>query len=732
MQAAVTTASSGLGLCIGHFQLRARLGEGGFGEVFEAWDGKLQRCVALKRLRGPSGLVGAERLVAEARLAASLRHHAFVHIYALEEQDATQSIVMELVRGATLRANGDGMAPARALDIAGQVAAAMAEAHASGLVHGDLKPSNLMLEPSGLVRILDFGLARPIDPLATQSLAPAGLEGTIAYMAPERLRGAAPDQGGDIYALGIILYELLGGARPFAGLQGLALAAAQLQSSSAQWPFRPDTPPALRALVLAMTAPEPPRRLATMALVCRRIAALAPAAGAPAWPAEPAEPAAAPWRRRAALAWRRAAVPLALGAGALLCAAAVWLWLPSDWRLRDWAPYAEQPTLQAGLDGLRHSDRDGALDAALARFEQVLAHRPRHAAAAAGASLAQSLHYIGDGRDEAWLLRADASAQLALRENDQLALAHAARAWVEAQRGNSAAALAAAGRALALEPGELFAWQIKISVLQRLQRYGEAQQALDAAMARHPGERLLTDLLGTQAFQRGRYADAERAFRASLRLEPDAVFAYANLSAALLRQDRGEEALRVLQQGLQLRPSGVLYSNLGTVLFSRGDFVAAAAAFEHAVSAARGGPNDFLRWANLADALRWLPGRQADSQQAYRRAVELLRPMLEHKPDDATFLSRMGLYVAHLGEGGAALAWTARATAAAPDNPDVRFRAALASELAGARGAAIAHLRRAKELGYPARLIATEPDLVALRRDALYSPLPSTTMEAVK
>ncbi|MBV6320925.1 protein kinase domain-containing protein [Duganella violaceipulchra] len=727
MQTGIGEPRLGIEGSVGRYQLRARLGQGGFGEVFEAWDAQLQRSVALKRLRGPAGLIGAERLMAEARLAASLRHRAFVHIYTLEEQDAVQSIVMELVQGDTVRASADArpLAAASALDIVGQVAAAMAEAHASGLVHGDLKPSNLMLEPGGQVRILDFGLARQIDPLATQSLQPGDQEGTIAYMAPERLQGAAPDQASDIYALGIILYELLTGARPFASLRGQALALAQLHSSSEQWPFPAAMPMPLRALVLAMTAREPARRLPDMRAVQAAIGGLA---GAP--PGPPLPPLLAARRGAAPRGWlRRARLPLAMAAGALLCAAAVLLWLPADWRTRDWAPYSEARAMQAGLDGLRRSDRDGALEAALAQFERVLEHQPRHAGAAAGASIAHSLRYIGDGRDEAWRIKAEASAQLALQEDEQLALAHAARAWAAALRGDTGAALAAAQRALALDPGELFALQIKISVLQRLQRYDEAGQTIAEALARHPRERLFSDLLGTQAFQRGQYAEAERAFRSSLAQEPDAVFAYANLSAALLRQDRSDEALQVLQQGLQVRASGILYSNLGTTLFARGDYVGAAAAYQRAVSAARGGPNDFLRWANLADALRWIPGRQQASRQAYRRAVDLLAPMLERRKDDAAFLSRMGLYVAHLESPRAALDWVARAVAAAPDSPDVRFRAAVASELAGARAAAIGHLLRARELGYPARLIETEPDLVALRRDPHTTAVPPSTKE---
>ena len=153
------------------YHIRRRLGEGGFGEVFEAWDTKLHRSVALKRLKVSSDAPASDRLIEEARMAASLRHSAFVKVYAIDGGAAAQSIVMELVEGRTLRqlAADRPFSVGAALAIAAQIAEAMQEAHAARLVHGDLKPSNLMMEPSGRVRILDFGLARHIDPLATQA-----------------------------------------------------------------------------------------------------------------------------------------------------------------------------------------------------------------------------------------------------------------------------------------------------------------------------------------------------------------------------------------------------------------------------------------------------------------------------------------------------------------------------------------------------------------------------------
>ena len=167
-----------------HYQIGKCLGEGGFGQVYEAWDSKLCRPVAIKRLKRAA--VTQADLAREARMAASLRHAAFVKIHALEEDGETQSIVMELVPGVTLKEWARASPPTEreALRVVRQIAEAMHEAHASGLIHGDLKPSNLIVEPSGKVRILDFGLAIKNDEQVTASLAQGDPQGTIAYMAP--------------------------------------------------------------------------------------------------------------------------------------------------------------------------------------------------------------------------------------------------------------------------------------------------------------------------------------------------------------------------------------------------------------------------------------------------------------------------------------------------------------------------------------------------------------------
>lgn len=699
----------------GHYEVRGCLGEGGFGRVYEAWDSKLCRRVAIKCIKHAEAGPGGADLMREARLGASLRHAAFVKVHAVEDDGATQSIVMELVPGQTLKhtLSAGPVARTDALEWARQIAEAMRDAHACGLVHGDLKPSNVMLEQSGTVRILDFGLAHHFDVLATTTLAPSAVQGTIAYMAPERMLGAPLSPQADVYGLGLVLYEMVCGARPFAALDGLALAAAQVQTSSDGWPYPPDADAPLVALIRAMTARQTTQRLASMEQVLERLAQLAAPASFAAAPARTAP-------RRMPPATRKLLAGMLATA---LLGAAAWSALPHLARIGPaLAPFSDAAELESGLAAVKLFDRPGSLDAAEGHFRRILERHPDSAAAAAGMSLIYSQRYLSDKRDETWLQRADASAQRAMQLNDQLALSHIARGWMLDNRGKRDAALLAHAQGLRLDPTNFFAWYGQVTALRRMHRYDDARAKVAEAMRRFPQERVFTDELGSVEYEQANYPAAERLFRRSIALQPDAVFAYANLNAALLRQNRDDEALQVLQQGLQIRPSAKLYTNLGNALFLRQDYTGAAAAFENAVSPTRGAPNDYQNWANLADTLNWIPGREEQARAAYGKARELLAPRLARAPDDVLMVSRMGLYAARSGERAQALPLLRHALALAPSSPDVQFRSGLAFELLGQREDALAAVNTARRLGYPVKFIDAEPDLVALRRDERYRP----------
>jgi serine/threonine protein kinase len=220
------------GTRFGPYEVADEIGAGGMGVVYQATDTKLKRDVAIKVL--PESLAtDAERLARfqrEAEVLASLNHPNIAQIHGLEDADGTMALVMELVEGPTLADRIEqGAIPAdEALGIALQIAEALEAAHGQSIVHRDLKPANIKLRPDGTVKVLDFGIAKALEPdnLTTASPSPmlttpatmAGvILGTAAYMSPEQAKGKPIDQRADIWAFGCVLYEMLTGQQPFGG-----------------------------------------------------------------------------------------------------------------------------------------------------------------------------------------------------------------------------------------------------------------------------------------------------------------------------------------------------------------------------------------------------------------------------------------------------------------------------------------------------------------------------------
>lgn len=708
-----------------HYEFKHRLGEGGFGHVYEAWDSKLHRAVAIKQLKHLEGMAESISLIKEARLAASLKHPAFVKIFAIEEEGDNQSIVMELVPGQTLKqilqAQPQQPLPEQqAINIISQVAEAMQEAHASGLTHGDLKPSNLMLEPDGKVRILDFGLATQADTQATTSMSQLDPQGTIAYMAPERMMGAAANAQSDIYALGVVLYEMISGSRPFASASGLALAASLMQSNSDSWEYPANTSQALVKLILAMTARQPERRLGSMQQVLEQLRVLTDTL-LPSVTNTKAEPAPV----RASSRWQKLSKPQRLSLAAILVLALGYgTWQAAPYLEIDkmsLKPFSESLTMRQGLEALKQFDRPGSLDVAEANFEAILKRNPEHAGAVAGLSIIYTYRYDSDKQDEVLLQKADASAQQALKLNDKLALSHIAIARVQAQSGKNELALATYEKALTFDPDNIFAFYGRVKVLRLMKRYEEAIKYASMGLEKFPQERLFAEEMGIANFEQGKFSEAEQFFRLSIKIQPDSVFAYANLNNALVKQNRDDEGMQILQQGLLIRPSAILYSNLGAALFKKRDYVGAAEAFELAVDPNKGNPAKYLGWANLGDSLRWIPGKESDAQKAYEKARELLALRLQVSPNDMALTSRFGLYSARVGDKEKANEYMQRALKLGPKDANVHFRVGLAYELLGQRDEALAEIIKAIELGYSVKSLETEPDLLNLRRDPRYT-----------
>jgi serine/threonine protein kinase len=217
--AVATSNSAAAGRMIGPYLVRDELGRGGMGVVYLADDTILGRRVALKALHRElaASAEQRERLRQEARIAAGLSHSGIATVYALEEIDGTLYVASEFVPGRTVRSLiQDGpLPPPLLVNIATQVTDVLVAAHAQGVVHRDLKPENVMLTPAGLVKVLDFGLARSENAEQLRLTQSGSVVGTPAYMAPEQLRGERVDSRADVFALGALMYEMASGISPF-------------------------------------------------------------------------------------------------------------------------------------------------------------------------------------------------------------------------------------------------------------------------------------------------------------------------------------------------------------------------------------------------------------------------------------------------------------------------------------------------------------------------------------
>jgi eukaryotic-like serine/threonine-protein kinase len=329
---------------IGPYAVEREIGRGGMGVVYLARDGRLDRAVAIKALpqefaADPLRLARFQR---EARVVASLSHPNIAAVYGLEEATVTTGgattvgsayIVMEYVDGPTLAdrlANGP-LPLDEAIAVAAQVAAGVEAAHEAGVIHRDLKPANIKLTADGKAKVLDFGLAREIvpmasrgshDPLATLTHAPmtnaGAIMGTVGYMAPEQARGRTVDRRADIFAFGCVLFEMLTGKPPFTGPTQADVLAAVLEREADLSKLPGRTPPSVRELIARCLEKDPNRRLRDIGeariilqeAVDRRLWSSTSTGLKPA---------------RARFSWRRAALPAAaLLGGAGLTLAALW------------------------------------------------------------------------------------------------------------------------------------------------------------------------------------------------------------------------------------------------------------------------------------------------------------------------------------------------------------------------------------------------------------------------
>ncbi|MER7758564.1 serine/threonine-protein kinase [Streptomyces sp. NPDC097619] len=301
------------------YQLASLLGQGGMGQVWTAYDQTLDRRVAVKLLRpdkvtGPVGATTAaemrRRFVRECRVTAQVDHPGLVTVHDAGSDDEDLYLVMQYVEGTDLAghlADHDPYPWPWAVSVAAQLCAVLSAVHAVPIVHRDLKPRNMMIRPDGTVLVLDLGVASVMDTDTTRLTHTGAPIGSPAYMAPEQAMGGAVGPYTDLYALGVVLHELLSGTVPFAGSTALGVLHRHLHELPVPVRrLRPEVPPALEALLLRLLAKDPQHRPGSAQEVYEALVPLLPARGAAApGPLDPTRPFVrphAPWPDRAAAA----------------------------------------------------------------------------------------------------------------------------------------------------------------------------------------------------------------------------------------------------------------------------------------------------------------------------------------------------------------------------------------------------------------------------------------------
>jgi hypothetical protein len=258
-------------LLAGRYRLGDDLGAGGTARVVRATDERLGRDVAVKlldsRIAASADPSGRDRFLQECRTLAGFIHPGAVLVFDAGEDDGDLFLVMELVEGTTLAhrlAHAGPLSIAESVHIAREVLRVLAAAHSSGIVHRDVKPANILLGEAGVVKLADFGIAKRFEDIEESVTSTGFVVGTPRYLAPEQARGDTVTPATDVYAVGVLLYEMLAGHPPFVGDSAIAIAVAQQASTAPDIrAVRPDVPPSVAAAIAASLALDPAQRPAT-------------------------------------------------------------------------------------------------------------------------------------------------------------------------------------------------------------------------------------------------------------------------------------------------------------------------------------------------------------------------------------------------------------------------------------------------------------------------------------
>ena len=726
------------GTVLGPYEVLSFVGAGGMGEVYRARDTRLERHVALKvlsaKLAGDTEALG--RFLREARTLSQLNHPNVCTVFDVGVEGSTHYIVMEFLEGRTLAAHLQrGLMPVvQAVDYALQIADGLGKAHAVGVIHRDLKPANVMLTSDGFIKILDFGLSKHFGTSETTNTTVVTVTsgivvGTIAYMAPEQTEGARADVRSDIFSFGVMLYEMLTGARPFDGGNVVStIRRINDEEPRSLREMRPEIHPALDAIVSKALHKNPQHRFQSVSEMRSYLRASVDRSPVPGELPLPELEKRVPERPASSItprSWNPTFVAAAIVLGAL---AAIWGVSASRRSNVDTVaagtsatPASQEDPIQVARRGqalLQRHDRSQNVDQAIELFRGLIARDATNALAYAG--LAEGyLRKDGYAPDPQWKSLAMENARRAVELNGDLAVAQLAYGMAALRAGRRDEALQSLTRARDLEPRHTLVLLV-LGDFYRGEQPEKAEEFYRAAIAAAPDDWRTHISLGQLRYLKARYHEAIEEWEIAQKLTPDNVLVLRNLGGAYHAVGRTDDAATAFQRALEIEPQATIYNNLATMRFFQGRYADAAVAFEKATEL---NPTYYLYWGNLGDAYRLIPAKEDAAKQAFTSAIALAEKRLDANPQDVELRSSLASYLAKRGDTKQALDQLRTIEQRSDRSPAVYYKTAIVNEITGRRDAALNDLEMALNGGYSKLEIANEAELVKLRSDARYHRL---------
>ena len=698
---------------LSHYRILEQIGAGGMGVVFRAHDENLDRDVAVKILSSLKADVSAhKRFHREALTLSRLNHPNIATVHDFGKDDGSDYLVEEYIEGRSLDIvlTAGPLSEDKVVEFGLQLAQGLAAAHEHGIIHCDLKPSNIRVTPDARLKILDFGLARMLQRESTPNAETETLTdmefcaGTLPYMAPEQLLGRTVDGRTDIWALGCVLYEMAAGHRSFPSAGPLLTEAILHQTPTPIGKLNPVIGNTLTTVIEKCLEKDPDKRFQSVKEI---IVDLRRAASGPTGSATGTRS-----KRQRSFALVLATVLLAVaGLSTLPLFRKVWR-EASNRPTAGMQSFAPHELYLAGLKQMERWDKAANLEGAIHSFEQAGNADPSFALAFSGLGEAYWAKYRLD-RNPRWIDEAEKNSRRAAELSSNIPAVYVTLARVHRGRGYNNLAVQEIQQALKLEPNDADALLMEAEIFASMGRQQESEAIYKTAVALRPEQWGGYYELGAFYFHEQRYADAAAQFEHVLHLTPDNNLAHATLGGMLLLLDENRKAEDHLKRSLELQPSYTAFTNLGALYYTERRWAEAAIMTKQALQL---NAADWVAWSNLGQTYMWL-GRRKDADEAFSNELLYLKEAMKVSPENANMHVALGVLYARKKLRQEAVLHLQAALTRSPDDPFVLVSAGEGYENLGDRERAIELVERALEKGWSLSQLENDPGQQSIIRD---------------